>query len=90
MRGCAEDGFSLTQSIPPTHTTQQDGRLLARLRERIWAERFEGQAYTVDHPKLRRVVQEALRLQRELLTSRYRLRDVRRTTTRGLVATAHT
>lgn len=60
----------------PPHP-QQEGRLLARLRERIWAERFEGQSYTVDHPKLRRVVQEALRLQHELLASRYRLRDVR-------------
>lgn len=59
-----------------THAQQQDARLLARLRKRIWAERFEGQTYTVDHPKLRRVVQEALRLQHELLASRYRLRDV--------------
>jgi hypothetical protein len=58
-------------------TKQQDARLLARLRERVWAERFEGQAYSVDHPKLRRVVQEALRLQHALLASRYRLRDVR-------------
>ena len=59
------------------HIPQQDTRLIAKIRDRIWAETFEGQAYAVDQPKLREAVHDSLLLHRQLLISRNQLREVR-------------
>ena len=61
------------QSIPPL---QQDEKLIAQIKDHIWEETFENQAYEIDYPKLRAAIQETLMLQHEMLMGRYRLREV--------------